>query len=124
MGEMITFKDYIAESNGVISVKDAHAQLSSRRWKTITGHKWFADYMHTPQTVGIAIGFKIKHGALYDEIFVAHGPMGKDKLRRMLRFTFYKNKLINIDLYQSWHDELIDGHIKWKYIKQLKKVDD
>jgi hypothetical protein len=123
MAEMIRFKEYIAESQpGVISAKDAQAKLSKRKWKTITTHKWFADYMHTAQTVNIPIGFKIGGNSAFDEVYVAHGPMGNDKLRRMLRFVFLKDKLINIDYYQNWHDELIGGHIKWKHIKSLKAV--
>lgn len=120
---MIRFKDYLSEAQaGVISARDAQAKLSARRWKTITTHKWFADYMHTPQSAGIPIGFKISPGNAFDEVLVAHGPMGDDKLRRMLRFTFMRDKLVNIDYYQNWKDELIGGHIKWKLIKQLRPV--
>ena len=123
---MLSFRQYIKEDkpreNSVISAKDAQAKLSKRKWKTITTHKWFADYMHTAQTVNIPIGFKIGGNSAFDEVYVAHGPMGSDKLRRMLRFVFLKDRLINIDYYQNWHDELIAGHIKWKHIKSLKAV--
>lgn len=121
---MIRFKEYLVEAqDGVMTPVEAKASISPRRWKTMTTHKWFADYMHTPQTAGIPIGFKSDKGAYFDEIKVAHGPMGDDKLRRMLRFTFSNDKLINIDLYQNWRDETIGDHIKWKHIKQLKKTD-
>lgn len=121
---MLSFKQYIAEDNSILSAKDAQSKLSKRKWKTIVTHKWFADNMHTPQTLNIPIGFKLKIGgnSVFDEVYVAHGPMGNDKLRRMLRFIFLKDRLINIDYYQNWHDELIGGHIKWKHIKSLKAV--
>ena len=122
---MIRFKDYLTEAQeGVMTPVQARASISPRRWRTMTTHKWFADYMHTPQTAGIAIGFKVDKGEYFDKIKVAHGPMGDDKLRRMLLFTFSRDKLINIDYYQNWHDELIGGHIKWKHIKQLKSVEE
>jgi len=122
---MIRFKDYLVEAqDGVMTPVQAKSSMSPRRWKTITTHKWFADYMHTPQSVGVPIGFKTNRQQYFDELLVAHGPMGDDKLRRMLRFTFSKDKLINIDLYQNWKDEMIGGHIKWKHIKQLKKTGD
>lgn len=122
---MIRFKEYLVEAqDGVMTSVEAKASISPRRWNTIIKHKWFVDHMRVAQTIGVPIGFKVNKKQYFDEVMVAHGPIGDSKLRRMLRFSFIRDKLSNIDLYQNWRDETIGGHIKWNHIKQLKKTGD
>lgn len=126
---MITFKEYISESEiipietGVISAQELLKYISKAKLDAITKHKWFRDYMSTAQVVRIAVGFRYRldrNG--FEQIDVAHGPIGDESLRRLLTFQLrYKGRSVSqVHLYQNWNNEkLSSGGIKWEHIKSL-----
>ena len=118
------------EQTETMDLDSMHRHLGAAKMKLIVNHPDFKDHFGVPMITRIPIGARFRRTSGIERVDVAHAPMGENKFRKMVTFTFGHSgkKISTSEIFHNRNDERhtsVEGKpLLWRHLKtNMHKTD-